>query len=349
MKLCFQLINKIKRPSGQGSLSFLCELSKEALVASLSAPATQFKEMLAGTQYWSRIAADKAPKLVPNTCDYNSQLLKDDVANFVKTHCLIGDYVAATLVAFVHEQASALAVDTLTSSTSSAGNSDESSVRVYYLGTADGRVVRVSSANPFGAALSEWKLGDEAIGELKIGGGGGGSLFASGDAWIGQVELSAQCAHYAVCAMCANDPYCGWNGRTRRCEAVSSAAPLLVTSKQQCSSGRESETTSIVAAKTMQVESDSGVVQLECELNAAAGGGYLLDAIEWHRDGRALDPTSSSSGSIFLTRNKELVIAAGNSSHNGVYTCFVLDEALNSYSLTFKPGKDISSKYVYLS
>jgi hypothetical protein len=117
------------RPSGQGSLSFLCELTKSTLVESLNVPATQFKELVAGTQYWSRVAADKAPRLVPTTCDYNSQLLKDDVVNFVKTHSLVGDHVSASLVGFVGEHATTIAVDTLP------GSESGELVRVYYLGT----------------------------------------------------------------------------------------------------------------------------------------------------------------------------------------------------------------------
>ncbi len=54
-----------KRP-GKSSVSFLCEFQKQQLISSLNAPANNFKEVVSGTQYWSKLSADKIPKNIPN-------------------------------------------------------------------------------------------------------------------------------------------------------------------------------------------------------------------------------------------------------------------------------------------
>ncbi len=54
------------RLPGRNSVSFLCEFKKQSLISSLNLPANNFKEITPGTQYWSKISADKVPKNIPN-------------------------------------------------------------------------------------------------------------------------------------------------------------------------------------------------------------------------------------------------------------------------------------------
>lgn len=109
----------------------MCEFSKQALIEGLNLPANNFKELTPGTQYWSKIAVDKVPKNIPSQCNYNSQQLKDDVLNFLKTHSLIGDQITGNLIKFVNQQVTSIAVDTVQSTKSS----DSEEITVYYLGT----------------------------------------------------------------------------------------------------------------------------------------------------------------------------------------------------------------------
>jgi hypothetical protein len=51
---------------GKNSVSFLCEFNKQSLITGLNAPATNFKELTPGTQYWAKVPADKVPKTIPN-------------------------------------------------------------------------------------------------------------------------------------------------------------------------------------------------------------------------------------------------------------------------------------------
>jgi hypothetical protein len=62
----FWLIFSILLRPGKNSVSFLCEFQKEQLISSLNAPANNFKEIISGTQYWSKVSADKIPKNIPN-------------------------------------------------------------------------------------------------------------------------------------------------------------------------------------------------------------------------------------------------------------------------------------------
>jgi hypothetical protein len=58
-------LNRFSRP-GRNSVSFLCEFKKQTIIASLNLPANNFKEITPGTQYWSKISAEKVPKNIPN-------------------------------------------------------------------------------------------------------------------------------------------------------------------------------------------------------------------------------------------------------------------------------------------
>jgi hypothetical protein len=63
-------ILKYKRP-GKQAVSFLCEFQKDALISSLNAPAANFKELVPGTQYWSKLGSDKVPINYPNQVIYD--------------------------------------------------------------------------------------------------------------------------------------------------------------------------------------------------------------------------------------------------------------------------------------
>lgn len=80
-------------------MSFLCKFSINSILDSLNS--NNFKEIVDGTQYWSRIKQTKIPKNLPNSCNYKSDELKNEVVSFVKIHCLIGDHIEGTIVHFV--------------------------------------------------------------------------------------------------------------------------------------------------------------------------------------------------------------------------------------------------------
>ena len=61
----FIQVNFNLRP-GKSAVSFLCEFDKKSITVGLNLPGNFFKEMTAGTQYWSRVATDKVPKNLPN-------------------------------------------------------------------------------------------------------------------------------------------------------------------------------------------------------------------------------------------------------------------------------------------
>jgi hypothetical protein len=49
----------------------LCEFTKKTLLDGLNAPAVNFKEITPGTQYWSKVSAEKVPKNIPNQVNKN--------------------------------------------------------------------------------------------------------------------------------------------------------------------------------------------------------------------------------------------------------------------------------------
>jgi len=135
------------------------------LLSGLNLPASDFKELLPGTQYWSKLSANKVPPNYPNDCNYNSYELKDEISNFAKLHCLVGDHIAGKLVNFISTSVTSFAVDSIELPKELQVSER---VNVYYLGTADGRIVKMSSLDT-GSIISEWKLKDGTqINEVRI-------------------------------------------------------------------------------------------------------------------------------------------------------------------------------------
>jgi hypothetical protein len=84
-------------------------------------------------------------------CNYNSQQLKDEVLNFIKSHCLIGDFVEGNMIHFVNKHVISISVDQISANlkaenafySSSIQNiislnkdaNDNVEINVFYMGT----------------------------------------------------------------------------------------------------------------------------------------------------------------------------------------------------------------------
>lgn len=131
-------------------------------------PAFNFKELAPGTQYWSKLTVDKVPQDYPNQCAPNSYELKDEIAIFAKTHCLIGDHIAGQLVNFVNRDVTAFGVDTIELPKESRTNEVDDKINVFYLGTSEGSVIKMSSLD-MNLIISEWTLENHSpINQIKI-------------------------------------------------------------------------------------------------------------------------------------------------------------------------------------
>jgi len=321
----FAVVFSLKMP-GLNSASYLCEFSKQALIEGLNLPANNFKELTPGTQYWSKIAVDKVPKNIPSQCNYNSQQLKDDVLNFLKTHSLIGDQITGNLIKFVNQQVTSIAVDTV----QSAKSSDSEEITVYYLGTMDGRIVKVSNLD-LTSVISEWKVGNEAITEMKI--KPGFALYATTQETVLQIDLD-QCNRYSICSTCMTDPYCGWNIRKNMCENTRNNNNLIVFNSNLCSKFQKQDNT-----KMIQVDNGASV-----RLDTGKYEEYLYDHIEWYRDQVAINLDPNFNNNIFVTTSKDLIILNGNATQNGVYSCRIgKTELIASYNVNFRLVADKAS------
>jgi hypothetical protein len=112
-------------PHGHNGASFVCEFKKSMIVSSLNGEGSgsSFKELIPGTQYWAKLPIDKLPVSLPSNCDYNSQQLKDEAVNFVRSHCLVGGLVEGKMISFINEQITSLTFDLI------------DQIRIFYLGT----------------------------------------------------------------------------------------------------------------------------------------------------------------------------------------------------------------------
>lgn len=306
----------------QGSASFLCEYTKDQLLSGLNLPASNFKELLPGTQYWSKLSDSKVPPHYPNQCAYNSNELKDEVSNFAKTHCLIGDHIAGKPVNFLNTAVTSFAVDSIELPKEFQTTEKTSErINVYYLGTADGRIVKMSSLDT-SSIISEWELIDRAqITEVKI--NPRRYLYAATASSLQQVSLN-QCSHYTICTTCMRDPYCGWNIRQNVCEYADASANLVALNEKLCSRFHKQESVISVAAE------QGASVKLECHIMDR----YLMKFVEWTKD----DSLVAFTKNIFLSDTKDLVILNGNMSQSGVYKCYANTDLVISYNLSYKPG-----------
>lgn len=322
----------------------MCEFQKQQLVNSLNAPAENFKELAPGTQYWSKLPSNKVPTTIPNNCNYNSQQLKDDTLNFLKTHCLIGDHIEGNVINFVNQPVSSIAVDIIDSISASNMavsisnlNSKDDNFRafIYYLGTADGKVIKLSNLDPT-SIISEWKVANERISQMRV--RKSSSLYMATDSSMYQVNL-LQCKRYYVCSACMNDPYCGWNIRKNVCEEATTTATNLITlNPNLCSRFQKQEN-----IKTLQIESGTNV-KLECNIIDS----YLHGHVEWRKDQEPIDFQSSKI--FYLTTEKDLLILNGNLTQNGIYSCYIdKTELMISYNLNYKPGKSFDTFFHSLS
>jgi hypothetical protein len=75
----------------------------------------------------------------------------------------VSNHIESSFIYFTNNEVNKIAVDTIRST-------DNSKINVYYLGTNDGRVIKLvdSISNSLLTEVSEWKICDESIEELKI-------------------------------------------------------------------------------------------------------------------------------------------------------------------------------------
>jgi len=317
----FVALFTLNMPNEQ-SASFLCEYTKDQIMAALNAPAFNFKELAPGTQYWSKLTASKVPKNYPNQCNYNSYELKDDVSNFAKTHCLIGDHIAGKLINFVNKAVTTVAVDSvLSSSIESSRHRDISElINIFYLGTNDGKVIKMSTLDS-NTIISEWSLqNSDPINELQV--KSSESLFAATSTSIQQISLD-QCKSYKICTTCMRDPYCGWNIRQNTCDSIKMNVNVVALNENLCSRFQRQDDVRSVAA-----ESKSSL-RLSCDINEP----YLFEFVQWFKDDREIKFNEN----IFLSDSKDLVIINGNLTQNGIYKCYANLDLVISYDLNYKP------------
>lgn len=283
-----------------------------------------FKEVLPGTQYWSKMTSEKIPKSLPSQCDYNSQNLKDDVANFMKSHPLVADQIEGTVLYHTNKPVSRIAVDTIKTP-------DQVKMNVFYLGTSDGMIVKLVDTLT-GASLneiSEWKICDEPIEEIEI--RAGHSAYIATSVSVYQMPLY-QCSKYVLCSSCMSDPYCGWNIRKNICEDNRVNTNLISMNANLCSRFHNKKD----SVRVIDADADMDVL-LDCRVSDER----LKAFVEWRRDKMPVDAIINRN--LVVTIDRDLLIVNGNSSLSGLYNCVIDGEIINSYSVNFKQNSQMVS------
>jgi hypothetical protein len=133
-----------------------------------------------------------------------------------------------------------------------------------------------------------------------------------------------------------NDPYCGWNIRKGSCEEARLNKNLLTLNANLCSRIVKQDQ----QPKPIQLDINASI-QLECNIN----DNYLLEHVEWKKDQIPIEFETDTNKNLFITSKKELIILNGNSTQNGVYSCYLdKTELINSYSILYKETKTKSNE-----
>lgn len=269
------------------------------------------------------------------------------MVNFLKTHCLISDYVLGNVIHFVDKYATSIAFDTIKI------NNKTPQVSVYYLGTSDGKILKVSGSDS-SSIISEWKLSEtssshlEMLSEIKIN-SNTRQLYALTENVVYQVNLN-QCEHHKICTTCVRDPYCSWNVNKNICQDTSTGntnSKIFLNSNEiMCSSIQKQE----INTKTINLEYGAHI-ELECNLGSN-NYEYLFDFVEWKKDQQPIDFSLKSNQNLYLTWNKNILVLHkpfNDTTNNGIrentiFSCFINNnELMSSYNLIYKQAPTISN------
>ena len=317
----------------------------------------KFKEQATTTSIWLPVPAAKVPEPRPGRCVEDTRELSDTVLNFIRKHPLMDTDVPHDADGSPFYQRDVMftkiVVDTVRTGRSGYATSDKT-FAVYYAGTEDGRVFKISrwtDAATGGRAHSRLLDVFDATAPLPVRAMALSrekrALYVSSDRAVKQISLEMCGARYDNCLQCARDPYCGWDREAGLCRP--SHFSLL---KDPAAEARG------ICERTMPerkvVANFGAAVHLPCEVTGGDLGGH---EVSWHHYDSGSNKKSKvnfeDDSKFVMTQDHGLVILGALERNSGLYVCQLGREAVSSHRVSVDahrcaaPGKTADYQRAY--
>ena len=333
--------------------SAICTFSLDDVQAAFDG---KYKEQETTTSIWLPVPAAKVPQPRPGRCVEDTRKLSDTVLNFIRKHPLMDTDVPhdADGPAFYQRDVMFTKVVVDTVRTSGSGYIEGKTFTVYYAGTEDGRVFKISRwTDAKGRGHSKLldvfdAVSPDPVRAMKIS-RQNRALYVSSDRAVKQISLEMCGARYENCLQCARDPYCGWDGEAALCRPRHFS--LLQDPAAEAKGICEMST-----PERKVVANFGAAVHLPCDVTTV-GGDVRGDTVTWHH----YDSSSNRRSKVridggekyVLTQDHGLVILGALERDSGLYVCQLGSEAASSHRLSVDahrcaaPGKTADYQKAY--
>ncbi|TRY62769.1 hypothetical protein TCAL_00852 [Tigriopus californicus] len=314
----------------------------------------KFKEQATTTSIWLPVPSTRVPTPRPGTCVDDTRNLSDTVLNFIRKHPLMDTIAPHDQKEPVFYTSDAIFTKIVVDSVNAGSYGKDRPFHVYYAGTLDGRVFKISRwTNEQG--VYETRLLDvfevttpyrvEAMTlSRKV-----KAIYVTSDHSIKQLSVEVCASRYTSCVQCVRDPYCGWDRESGLCRPKHFS--LL-----QDPAGEAPGICDMSNPKQKVSANFGGSVHLECALNLPSSKDNLA-SIAWHhldaRGRRTKINFKLSRDKFIMTQTFGLVVLGVNERDNGEYQCHYHSEIVSHYEVAVdahrcsSPNKTADYQKVY--
>lgn len=288
-----------------------------------------FKEYEDGD--WSEVPDNRVPSPRPGACSNDSRRLPSDTQYFIKSHPLMMDVVQQQTAKPLYHANNVFYSKLVVHKVFSHSNN------MYYLlfmvtgNTIHKLVIRgdISSANS--KMVAKWKISDKPNFEIRSIVYSNGYLYITTDEEVLQINTEL-CDQYYTCTDCVQDPQCGWNQLSQKCENFRTglfqdvfAHPMDVCKTTgSCYDGPQS----------IAVKVPGDPLHLVCESRFC----IPQDPIVWYYKGRSSERMITiDDRKYILSERNGLIVMSANQTDEGQYICVSNGTWLAAYNITV-PG-----------
>lgn len=314
----------------------------------------KFKEQATSTSMWLPVPLASVPEPRPGICVPDTRQLPDTVLNFIRKHPLMEGNVPHDANGpppfYVRDVTfTKITVDQVISTTSSRryGGKTTQQFTIYYAGTVEGKIYKVSRWLDGRSQQFKSKLLDifeatsngEPVRAITLS-RENKMLYVTSDSSVRQYRLFSLCSErHKNCVQCAADPYCGWNRERGMCQSATEVTAHLL---QDPTNQAEGMCESSIPRKKMTANFGTSV-HLSCELRNMPAE-ELETPIRWyHYDlngkRRKIHAPMVSKEKHVFTQDNGLVILGVTEGDAGRYDCRLGMDTISTYSVSVDMGR----------
>lgn len=291
----------------------------------------KFKEQATSASAWLPVPSSKVPEPRPGSCVEDTRELPDRVLNFIRSHPLMDGEVDHEGGAPVFYKRDVVFTNLVVDKISTGVFSEQREYTIFYVGTREGQVYKISQWNQGGALKSKLLDIFQATVEAEPIRGFVLSrrrrmLYVTSDTGIRQINLNMCSQRYESCLQCTQDPMCGWDRETGTCSTYSSA---LLSDPTQSKEGLCDA--SIFKRKLIANFGQS--IHLSCSV----GKSELTEqsGVEWHHYSKTKGRyrVEFRAEKHVLTNDNGLVVISVSDQDSGRYDCLYQSQLVSSYHI----------------